>query len=60
MLTVLLVEQNWEMENLKLRVLGAHQQDNALTAVSTVLALRSQGMCMLVLLHLWALCGHSS
>lgn len=34
------------MENVKLRALGAHQQDNALTAISSILALRVQGTSM--------------
>jgi folylpolyglutamate synthase/dihydropteroate synthase len=35
--------QRWEMKNVRLSALGAHQQENALTAVSTVLSLRHQG-----------------
>ncbi|KAG0614845.1 hypothetical protein M758_6G208300, partial [Ceratodon purpureus] len=37
------LQKEWKLGNVKLRALGAHQQDNALTAVSAVLALRSQG-----------------
>lgn len=33
----------WKLGNVKLRVLGAHQQDNAITAVYSLLALRHQG-----------------
>lgn len=35
--------QRWELKNLRLLALGEHQQDNALTAISTALSLRSQG-----------------
>jgi hypothetical protein len=35
--------QRWEMKNVRLSALGAHQQENALTAISTVLSLRHQG-----------------
>jgi UDP-N-acetylmuramyl tripeptide synthase len=40
---VFILEQEWKLGNVRLHALGAHQQDNALTAVSAVLALRSQG-----------------
>lgn len=36
-------QKEWKLGNVRLHALGAHQQDNALTAVSAVLALRSQG-----------------
>ncbi|CAK9275710.1 unnamed protein product [Sphagnum jensenii] len=37
------IESRWEMKNVRLSALGAHQQENALTAISTVLSLRHQG-----------------
>jgi hypothetical protein len=37
--------QRWEMKNVKLLALGAHQQENALTAISTILGIRYQGQC---------------
>ncbi len=37
--------QRWEMKNVKLLALGAHQQENDLTAISTILSMRDQGQC---------------
>ncbi len=37
--------QRWEMKNVKLLALGAHWQENALTAISTILCMRYQGGC---------------